>query len=139
VKLNIRKLASKDWNTLCGWWKDWGFENIPAKDFLPEDGKGGLIVETEEGVGICSIFMYTTNSKLCQVNWPLSNKNFRNKEIKNKAFDLLMLGVENMWKTSGGKYLVFYGSMGTNKFQERLQNIGYIKTDVNCSALVQKF
>ena len=113
MKLNIRKLASKDWDTLCGWWKDWGFENIPAKDFLPEDGKGGLIVETEEGVGICSIFMYTTNSKLCQVNWPLSNKNFRNKEIKNKAFDLLMLGVENMWKTSGGKYLVFYGSMGT--------------------------
>ena len=70
MKLNIRKLESKDWNTLCKWWKDWGFEHAPSKDFLPENGKGGLIVENEEGIGICSIFMYTTNSKLCQVNWP---------------------------------------------------------------------
>ncbi len=139
MELNIRRLQDKDWNTLRCWWKEWGFDFVPSKDLLPENGTGGLIVETKDGVGICSVFMYTTNSKLCQVNWPLSNIKFREKQIKDEAFKLLFLGVKNMWRQHDGKYLMFYGENKTIKFQERLEDAGFIKTDDNTySALMQK-
>lgn len=139
MKLNIRKLKSEDWDTLRGWWKDWGFELIPSKDFLPENGTGGLIVENEDGVGICSIFIYTSNSKLCHMSWPLSNKNFKNKKIKNKAFELIFLGVKNVCKQHDKKYVIFYGEDRNFKFQERLQEQGFYKTNDNAlSSLLLK-
>ena len=39
MEFNIRKLNSTDYDSvLVGWWKDWGWE-LPAKDFLPDDGE----------------------------------------------------------------------------------------------------
>ena len=41
---DIRQLQEGDYeNILVNWWKDWGWEP-PQKDFLPEDGKGGMII-----------------------------------------------------------------------------------------------
>ena len=31
--MQIRKITEKDWDTMSSWWKDWGWEKIPAKDF----------------------------------------------------------------------------------------------------------
>ena len=45
MKFNIRKLTENDWDTLVSWWGDWpGWVN-PPKDFLPDNGTGGLMVE----------------------------------------------------------------------------------------------
>lgn len=139
MKLNIRKLKNEDRSTLLDWWEDWGFELVPSKDMLPENGTGGLIVEDENGEGICSIFIYTSNSKLCHMSWPLSNKNFKNKDVKNKAFELMFLGIKNICKQHGNKYVIFYGEDKNFKFQERLQEQGFYKTNDNAlSSLLLK-
>jgi hypothetical protein len=132
MNLNIRKITIEDWPTLVDWWRDWEMGYTPEKDFLPENGTGGIIVETEDKTPICSVFLYNTNSKLFSLNWPLSNKNFRDKKVKNKAFDLLLLGANNLCKESGGKYIIFYGeNISTKKFQERLMNVGWVTTGFN--------
>ena len=44
MTLNIRPLNETDYDeTLVGWWKDWKWD-APPKDFLPENGSGGMIV-----------------------------------------------------------------------------------------------
>ena len=45
--LNIRKLTEKDWDTLVSWWDSWPEWQTPSKDFLPDNGKGGLIIEKD--------------------------------------------------------------------------------------------
>ena len=55
-----RKLKESDWETLVGWWKWWKWAIMP-KDFLPENGTGGLIVEKNK-TPIVAGFLYKTNS-----------------------------------------------------------------------------
>ncbi len=61
MQLNIRKLKESDWDTLCSWWDEWPEWQNPPRDFLPDNGTGGLMVEKD--VPIVAGFIYYTNSK----------------------------------------------------------------------------
>ena len=75
--LTIRPLIDEDYDTiLVEWWKDWSWES-PTKDFLPENGSGGLMV-MDNDIPVCAGFMYTTNSAVAWVDWIISNKNCTN-------------------------------------------------------------
>ena len=45
MELNIRRLEESDWDTLVSWWDEWPEWTAPPKDFLPDNGKGGFMVE----------------------------------------------------------------------------------------------
>ena len=45
MEFTVRRLTEKDWDTLVSWWKQWEFDFVPSKEFLPDNGTGGLIVE----------------------------------------------------------------------------------------------
>ena len=95
MEFNIRKLQSSDYeDTLFGWWKDWGWE-APLKDFLPDDGEGGLIV-LDEDIPVCAGFIYVTNSKVAWVDWIISNKNYREKSKRQQAINLLIESLTNV-------------------------------------------
>ena len=72
MELNIRMLKDSDWNTLVEWWDAWPEWHAPAKDFLPENGTGGFIVEKQDKP-IVAGFLYTTNSKAALLEWIVSN------------------------------------------------------------------
>ena len=41
---NIKPLSSTDYDDiLVNWWNDWGW-TPPTKDFLPDNGKGGVMI-----------------------------------------------------------------------------------------------
>jgi hypothetical protein len=124
--MQIRKITEKDWDTISSWWKDWGWEEIPAKDFLPNNGTGGLIVEVDEKP-VASIFMYTSNSKLVWLGWPLSDKNY--KENREEALNLLIKGCEYVCKSQGYKYLMFLGD--NMNFINKLKKLGFTNHDKN--------
>ena len=42
MKLNIRRLTENDWSVLPTWWEKWPKWKTPERDFLPEEGLGGL-------------------------------------------------------------------------------------------------
>ena len=63
MDFNIIKLNPSDYEeVLVNWWKDWGW-TPPPKEFLPEDGEGGVMVLHNEQP-ICAGFVYFTNSKV---------------------------------------------------------------------------
>ena len=110
MKLNIRKLTEDDWVVLKQWWDAWPEWEAPPKDFLPENGTGGLMVESE-GEPIVAGFMYITNSKGVLLEWIISNPKYR-EEDRNDAINLLLISVENLCKDLGYKYIF---SIGRNK------------------------
>ena len=69
--MNIRRLTEKDWDTLVSWWNNWPKWKAPVKDFLPENGKGGLIVEIND-IPVVAGFIYLTNSKTALLEWIVS-------------------------------------------------------------------
>ena len=89
MKLNIEPLQEGDYeNILCQWWKDWRW-TPPSKDFLPENGTGGFMV-SDDGVPVCAGFMYRTNSKAVWCDWIVSNFEYKNKQGRKEAIELLI-------------------------------------------------
>lgn len=101
--MNIRRLTEKDWDTLVSWWNNWPEWDAPVKDFLPDNGKGGLIVEIDNQP-IVAGFIYLTNSKTALLEWIVSNPKYRESNRKD-AIKLLITGAENVVKSLDYKYL----------------------------------
>jgi hypothetical protein len=122
----IRPLNESDYESiLVGWWDDWKWEP-PQKDFLPDDGKGGIMI-LDGDVPVCAGFIYTTNSKVAWVDWIISNKNYRKKPQRINAIGLLVETLTNISKSTGHKYsyalIKHPGLIGT------YEKLGYIKGD----------
>tara|TARA_R110000744_G_scaffold165172_1_gene282287 strand:+ start:43 stop:450 length:408 start_codon:yes stop_codon:yes gene_type:complete len=110
MELNIRMLKDSDWDTLVKWWDAWPDWVAPAKDFLPENGTGGFIVE-KKSEAIVAGFLYTTNSKAALLEWIVSNPEYKQND-KQDAIELLINGAENVCKKQGINYVF---TIGRNK------------------------
>ena len=90
MELNIRRLKDSDWETLVSWWNDWPDWVNPPKDFLPENGTGGLIVE-KNNKPIVAGFLYFTNSTAVLLEWVVSDPNYKEKDKKKscRTFDTI--------------------------------------------------
>jgi len=134
MEFNLRKLNSTDYeDILVGWWKDWGWEAIP-KDFLPEDGEGGVIIFDGE-VPVCAGFMYATNSKVAWIEFIISNKQY-DKEKRKKALVLLVDALNNVCKNGGFVYV--YSILKNKSLIETYESQGYIKGDSNFFEMIKK-
>ena len=68
MKFNIVKLKPTDYEEiLSGWWNDWRW-TPPSKNFLPENGTGGLILY-DDNVPVIAGFIYNTNSDVAWADW----------------------------------------------------------------------
>ncbi len=104
MKLNIRKIQHNDWDTLVSWWLEWRYwEVAPPKDFLPDNGTGGFMVE-KDGIPIVSGFLYFTNSQGVLLEWIVSNPNYRDSDRK-EAIILLIDTAEDFIKKQGKSYI----------------------------------
>ena len=103
MKLKVKLLAEKDYETLLAWWKAWGWPIMP-KDMLPDDGKGGIMIEHKDQK-IVAGFLYWSNSKLVWLDWIISNPN-ANKKIRKQAIEKLITTAEKMVKEAGSKYIM---------------------------------
>jgi hypothetical protein len=125
MELTIRKLNENDYqDILVGWWKDWGWDSFPTKDFLPENGTGGIILYDGD-VPVCAGFIYNTNSKISWIDWIVSNKKYRKKPNRKIAINLLIEELTIICKNSGSKFV--YSLMKSNNLVNHFLNNGYIK------------
>lgn len=126
MTFEIRPLNEKDYdNILVGWWQDWGWQ-APAKDFLPDDGKGGIII-LDNSVPVCAGFLYISNSKVGWVDWIISNKEYRKKPERTNAIGLLIETLTNLSKRMGNKFS--YALIKNNNLINIYKDLGYIKGD----------
>ena len=111
MKLNFRKLQESDWDMLVSWWsewKDWG--SNPPKEFLPNNGTGGIMV-CSDNKPVVAGFLYFTNSKAVLLEWIISDPNYKESNRK-EALELLITTAEQVAKEKGFKYIF---TIGRNK------------------------
>lgn len=136
MELYIRELNENDYdNILVAWWKQWGWEP-PQKDFLPDNGKGGIIVYDQD-TPICAGFMYITNSKVAWVDWIISNKEYAKKPHRKDAIKLLVSSLTGICKNTGSKYV--YALIKSRHLIETYQELGYIKGDTYTGEMIKVF
>jgi len=134
MNLTIRALNESDYDDiLVGWWEDWKWE-APLKDFLPDNGKGGLMV-MDGDTPICAGFMYITNSKASWIDWIISNKQYRVKPNRKEAIKLLVASLTVIAEDSGGKY--GYALIKNKSLIEVYESLGYIKGDSYTSEMIK--
>ena len=134
MELKVRELKESDWETLVNWWSSWEeWQTHPAKDILPMNGIGGLIVEHDE-TPIVAGFLYLTNSKIAWMEWIISDKNYK-KRNKIEAIKLLINSLEDVAKSTGAE-MIF--SVSKNKGLLNIhKNLGYT-VDENPSCEISK-
>ncbi len=122
MQLNIRKLVENDWDTLVSWWLEWRYWKVaPPKDFLPDNGTGGFMVE-KNNIPIVAGFLYFTNSQGVLLEWIVSNPKYKDKDRKD-AVELLIIAAEEFVKKSGKSYIF---SIGRNaNLIETHKKLGY--------------
>jgi len=126
MALIVRPLNENDYDTILSeWWRNWGWDPI-EREFLPEDGKGGLMVLDDEEP-VCAGFVYTTNSKVAWVDWIVSSDTYRKKPERGEAIKLLVETLTNICKNTGHKYS--YALIKHPGLSNVYEELGYIKGD----------
>jgi len=133
MEFQVRLLREGDYeNTLVKWWKDWKWA-APSKDFLPEDGIGGLMVSKGDN-DICAGFIYFTNSKAAWCEFVISNKEYKEKD-RGDAIKVLLESLSAISKERGVKYV--YSSLKSNSLIEKYKECGYVQGDTGCTELIK--
>ncbi len=118
--MNIRKLTESDYETLANWWKAWKWPPV-QKDFLPDNGTGGFVIE-KEGIMIVAGFVYITNSKAVLLEWIISNPEYR-EDDRDMAITCLIKTIESIVKEWGYKYIFSIGR--TKALIDKHRELGY--------------
>lgn len=134
MALYIRELNETDYdNILVGWWEQWGW-TAPQRDFLPDNGKGGIIVY-DDNTPVCAGFMYLTNSKVSWVDWIISNKEYTKKPDRQDAIKLLVSALTEICNKSGSKYI--YALIKNDSLIGTYEDLGYTKGDSYTSEMIK--
>jgi len=136
MTFDVRPLNLDDYNTyLVKWWEDWGWK-APPKDFLPDDGKGGMMILDRDGTPICAGFVYMTNSKVAWVDWIISNKKYRKKPHRTNAIGLLIETLTNLCSSLDAEYC--YALIKHKGLQSTYEKLGYTKADSYTVEMIKK-
>ena len=133
MEFQVRLLREGDYeNTLVKWWNDWKWD-APSKDFLPEDGLGGMMVSKGD-IDICAGFIYFTNSKAAWCEFVVSNKEYKEKD-RGDAIKLLLEALSATSKDNGVKYV--YTSLKSNALIKKYKECGYVQGDTGCTEMIK--
>ena len=133
MKLNIRRLTEKDWSILPTWWEKWPKWKAPERDFLPENGLGGIMVSKGD-TDICAGFLYFTNSKAAWCEFIVSNKEYKDDD-RSLAIKVLLDSLSEMGRWKGVKYV--YTSLKNDSLIEKYKDCGYIQGSTGCTELIK--
>ena len=135
MSLNIIPLKESDYdNILCGWWKDWRW-TPPSRDFLPDNGMGGFIVYDGD-IPVCAGFMYDTNSKAVWCDWIISNINYRDRQRRRYALEMLISKISNEAALLGKKYI--YALIKNQPLINTYKKVGFVEGSSYTKEMIKK-
>jgi hypothetical protein len=129
--LKTRNIKEEDYNMLLSWWK-WHRFPAPKKQMLPDNGLGGIIIQ-DEGIDICAGFLYLTNSKLCWLEYIVSNPEYKNKENRKIAISLTIKRLCEIAKEIG--YEAVFTSVKNPHLISQFESFGFSKDNATEMAL----
>ena len=133
-ELIARDLKESDWETLLKWWDSWPDWTAPSKDFLPNNGTGGIMIE-KNNKPIVAGFIYETNSASVLLEWIVSDPEYRDND-RGQAVELLITEAEKLIKTLGYNYMF---TIGRNKrLIETHRKLGWFVDDKPSHEITKK-
>jgi len=102
--MKTRRLKESDWDMLQEWWNGWPGWTPPEKEFLPENGTGGLVVEKDGRPIVAGFIFLGINLKIAYFGWIVSDPKYRNKD-RITAIEVLIKKAEEFCKSVGKTYL----------------------------------
>ena len=102
--MNVRRLKESDWDALKELWSSWSGWIPPQKDFLPQNGTGGLIVEKDNKPIAAGFIFLGIDYKLAYFGWIVSDPKYREKD-RSLAMEMLIKKAEDFCRSIGRKYL----------------------------------
>lgn len=134
MDFKIRKLVEEDYKTLTSWWEQWKWPVLP-KEFLPNNGTGGYMVE-KNNIGIVAGFTYlTSNSKVAWLEWIISNPKYKKKD-RGKAIETLIITSEEVCKKLGYSFMF---SIGRNQgLINKHKKLGWSVDKIKSHELIKK-
>ena len=100
MELQLRKFKKEDYKTILNWWKFWKFSAVPF-DFLPETG----YMLTYNGEDVIAGFLYKTNSKVCWIEFIVSNPKIKDRSLRKSSKIHLISILSEMAKDYDFKYI----------------------------------
>ncbi|MGH2666032.1 hypothetical protein [Flavobacterium sp.] len=117
----VRNLIDSDYdNFLVGWWKQWRW-TPPPRDFLPQNGTGGVMVE-KEGIPIVAGFVYLTNSAVAWSEFIISNFEYKEPDRK-QAIKIIIQELSEISRQCGAKYI--YTVVKNPSLQKMYEEMGF--------------
>lgn len=129
---NARVLKEEDYQELASWWKWWKFPP-PAQEMLPNNGTCGIML-SKEGVNVCAGFIYYTNSKMCWIEFIVSNPNYRKSDRK-EALLVLINELGDIAKSKGFK--VAYTNLKNASLINHFADCQYIKGSIQTTEMIK--
>ncbi len=84
---------------------------------------------------ICAGFVYVSNSKVCWVDWIISNKRYTQRDKRKEAITLLINSLTDICKRSGGKYC--YALIKSQSLINVYKELGYQQGDSYNSEMIK--
>jgi len=132
--MEVRYLKESDYDDILkGWWEQWRW-TAPAKDMLPQNGAGGIMV-SKDGEDICAGFVYFTNSKTAWIEYIISNPNYKNREDRKNALNMLINVLSIYVEQEGYRYI--YTSLKNKHLIDRYTECGFLSGDKNCQEMIK--
>lgn len=131
MEFSVRFLKEDDYEVLCQWWKAWRW-TAPPRDFLPENGTGGIMVQ-KDGVNIVAGFVYFTNSAIAWSEFIISNFDYKDKDRK-EAIKILIYELNELSKSKGSKYI--YTVVKNQNLKKIYEGMGYSNGSVKVDEMV---
>lgn len=130
---DIRALKEEDYDhLLIKWWKDWRW-TAPLRDFLPENGLGGVMIE-ENGIPVVAGFLYLTNSSVAWIEFIISNIEYKDRAKRKEAIELLIFHLCQVADSCGKKYI--YTSVKNKSLKESFEAVGFVSGTVKADEMI---
>lgn len=131
TNFKIRLLKDKDYPTLLKWWMFWRFP-APKKEYLPDNGCGGIMVY-KENIEICAGYLFFTNSKMAWLEYIVSNNEYKDKDRKD-ALSFLINELTQIAKAKG--FEIVFTSVKNENLKKRYLECGYSIGSENTTEMI---
>jgi len=122
MEFSFRLLDESDYDTLVDWWRFFRFP-VPPRDYLPENGLGGLMV-TKDGQDICAGFLFLNNSKIAWLEFIVRSNIYRENDVP-EAIEYLIDKLCHIARARG--YKAVFTSLKNESLIQRYEAAGFKK------------
>ena len=134
--MKVRKLHEKDWDYLPSWWEAYN-QPVPQRNFLPNNGLGGFVVESHpDKTPIAAMFLWTTNSDTAIPAVVISDKSYQDTN-RSDALQLLVDFTTDFAHDLGYKFSFAWAKPG--KMLKYYEKTGFTVDDTPSYELILQY